>query len=130
MLERLDVYTFTKDWIKADQQNWEILKQVGERNGSNYNILDSSELDSISCQVLSQIDQIWLENSNGQFGYTAQIQVLRSLNSSLSSDQDRQRFISTVGWDQDPNNYPKGHFPRRRTEFPSLLNRLSRTGCL
>jgi hypothetical protein len=139
MFARLNAYTAAKNWVKADQQNWEILKQVGERDGSNYDILDASEIETISCQTINRLDQFWSANSNGKFGYRAQVSVMTALGAPqniLGSEQNRIfngkffLFLQAVGWTQEPVEYPQGYFPRRRTEFPTLLRHILRSGCL
>jgi GUN4-like len=77
MYERLEYFLANKQWQKADQQTWEIMRQVSS-SGRKLS-LDSQEIENFSCQDLTKIDQLWLKYSNNKFGLSVQEKVFQSL---------------------------------------------------
>ncbi|MEB3340783.1 serine/threonine-protein kinase [Okeania sp.] len=132
MYKHLDDFAAAGKWRKADQQNWQLINQVGDRDG-NYSYISKEEANNFSCSDLQRINQIWRERSNGKFGYTSQLEVIQENGDTLKAVRDEdvralRRFAIAVGWktgtDEDGNGYllqeenlkftidaPKGHLP-------------------
>jgi hypothetical protein len=58
-----------------------------------------AEMDTLSCSELKTIDQLWNVASNGQQGFSVQMNIFRALGS------DYRKMYSTVGWQKQlPSN--------------------------
>ena len=91
---------FRSKWRKADEQNWELLRQIGDQNGDLE--LSVSEVRQFSCHDFQWIEQIWSSNSAGKFGYHAQIKLIRDNGDTPEKVRDDvtayRRFALNVGW--------------------------------
>ncbi|MGD1702661.1 protein kinase domain-containing protein [Dapis sp. BLCC M229] len=144
MYNRLDALTEAGQWRKADRQNWELINQIGDRDG-DYSYISASEAEQFSCPNLQRINQIWTQRSKGRFGYTAQLQVIDENGDTLEAFREDvrawRRFTIAVGWktgtDKDDNGYlsdndlkftmnaPKGHLSTDDENFDLILTRAS-----
>ncbi len=144
MYNRLDALAEAGQWRKADRQNWQLINQIGDRDG-DYSYISVSEAEQFSCPDLQRINQIWTQRSNGRFGYTAQLQVIYGNEDNLEVFRDNvrawRRFAIAVGWktgtDKDDNGYlldkdlkftmdaPKGHLSTDDENFDLILIRAS-----
>ncbi len=144
MYTRLARFLAAGEWRNADQQTWELMKQVGDRNVSGG--LSESEIRDFSCPDLRQIDNLWVKFSNGRFGFSTQKDIYERLGGRYGDVPDIQqyrRFAIQVGWKEGDDttgtgyyNYndlqfssqaPTGHLP---THTVGLISYLSRNGCL
>ncbi len=134
MYDRLSEFLIAGQWQAADQQTWELIKQVAVKDG-NYGGLSFSELESLSCSDLRTIDKLWFEHSRGHFGLKVQKQIYESLaGNKLYADKIIfQSFALHVGWKKDIDgtkrehkkyseltfslNAPKGHLPALSSLF-------------
>jgi len=57
----------------ADIKTQDIILKLADKN--NDNILSLEEIESISCDELNKIDEIWKNNSNGKFGFSVQLKI-------------------------------------------------------
>ncbi|NES68099.1 MAG: protein kinase [Okeania sp. SIO2D1] len=142
MYNRLDALAEAGQWQKADRQSWQLINQVGARDG-DYSYISKSEAEKFSCPDLQRINQIWTQRSKGKFGYTAQLQVIDKNGDTLAAFRDDvrawRRFAIDVGWktgtDQDDDGYllkkelqftidaPKGHLSTDGYNFALILTR-------
>jgi serine/threonine protein kinase len=134
MYNRLSEFLVAEQWRGADEQTWELIKQIAVRDG-NYGGISFSELESLSCSDLSTIDKLWLQHSHGHFGFSVQKQIYESLaGKKLNADIVAfQSFALKVGWKEDTNytekeqkrysdltfslNSPRGHLPALSSLF-------------
>ncbi|MBW4528214.1 MAG: GUN4 domain-containing protein [Phormidium tanganyikae FI6-MK23] len=118
----------TKNWKEADQTTKKII--LGELNrydkyGSNDISLSQIEVEQV-CKHIKQLDQLWRDNSNGNFGFTAQAEIGRKIFSQLNmTDQSKlSTFVKKVGWQSlekdyneldfnfnSPTSKPRGYLP-------------------
>ena len=121
MYEQLSKFLGAEQWKEADQQTWELIKQVAVKDG-NYGGLSFSELESISCSDLKTIDNLWFKYSRGHFGLKVQKQIYESLaGNKLNTDRILFRsFALHVGWEQDVN-YPNQEY-KKYSELTFSLN--------
>lgn len=116
-----------QQWEKADQMTYDLMVMAGDKDKSGF--ITSTELEDIACEDLKTIDRLWLEYSQGQFGFSVQQQIYQSLGNPQDVDIDKYRqFSRQVGWVKggtlnDPDYYlyddlnfslsaPSGHLPR------------------
>jgi eukaryotic-like serine/threonine-protein kinase len=65
---QLETYLQNKQWQQADAETDKLLLKIaGEKSA-----LDAQSSQQISCKSLQKIDRLWLENSDGRFGFTPQ----------------------------------------------------------
>jgi hypothetical protein len=62
--------------------------------------IDSSSLQNFPCEVLSKIDQLWINNSGGKFGFSVQKQIYLNCkaNPFVKSGKTWDCFGDQVGW--------------------------------
>ena len=134
MYDRLSEFLVAEQWREADEQTWELIKQVAVRDG-NYGGISFSELESLSCSDLRIINNLWLQHSHGHFGFSVQRQIYESLaGKKLNPDTIAfQSFALQVGWKEDTDyakkehkhysdltfslNSPRGHLPALSSLF-------------
>lgn len=134
-------------WREADYETYEAMKRVGDRDHKGY--LDISDIQQFPCEDLKIIDQLWVNYSQGHFGFSVQKQIYVETGNPLDGEyhsETWQAFCERVGWQKDgkylfsqlkadPLYSPKGEFPlgvvvcvglvvRRIYFFSSLAQRL------
>ncbi len=142
MYNRFDAFAEAGQWRKVDRQNWQLINQIGDRDG-DYSYISEEEAKQFSCPDLQRINRIWTQRSNGRFGYTTQLQVIQENGDNLKVFQDNvqawRRFAIAVGWktgtDQDDDGYlsdnelqftidaPKGHLGTDGENFNLIITR-------
>ncbi|MGD1717665.1 GUN4 domain-containing protein [Dapis sp. BLCC M172] len=118
-------------WKEADMETENIMLQVANRKSEAW--LNPVSISKFPCSDLKKIDQLWVKNSNGYFGFTVQKPIyLETGNKPINFQEEAYKlFGKTVGWYQKdkwlkydqlafdfPENSPKGHLPaphRQRT---------------
>ena len=110
MYDRLFEFLVAGQWKAADQQTWELIKQVAVKDG-NYGGISFSELESLSCSDLRTIDNLWFEHSQGHFGLKVQKQIYETLaGKQLYADKIIfQSFALHVGWKTDTDSTDREH---------------------
>lgn len=89
-------YTQLQNLLKA-QKFKEADKETSDMmmfaaRGKKEGVLDSRDINNFPCQDLRTIDQLWVQNSNGCFGFSTQRQVYNQ------ADQDFGKFATQVEW--------------------------------
>jgi GUN4-like len=114
--------------------------------------LQAEDCRQLSCESLSEIDQLWVKYSNGRFGFSVQQRIWQSLGGTKSSGYDTfKSFGDRVGWSLEGNwrsqdnlifslNAADGHLPYCRewlnwgysnkvvNRFYALISRLEECG--
>ena len=122
MLKRLEEFLQQQDFSNADKQTWELMKQIA--NGGSTFYVTYDEIKNFSCSALRKMDNLWLEYSQGKFGYSVQKNIWQSIGGNSDADlKTFRRFAIKVGWktgsDLDATGYitysnprgPQGHYP-------------------
>ena len=113
-----------KDWKKADQETRDIVVKIANRDFEG-------NLTTLPREDLRTINQLWLDNSNGHFGFSVQKQIYLDLSKKVGD------FGEKVGWRREAgmfggifawksygwltfnlNNAPKGHLPAFPLDMP------------
>jgi hypothetical protein len=108
-------------WKEADSETRQVMSVVGKPKKPG--VLDKQSISNFPCQDLRTIDQLWLKNSNGRFGFSVQKRIYESLGG--TTDYNREIFLAlgdTVGWRKGINwlfirdmifdiTAPEGHLP-------------------
>ncbi len=88
-------------WKEADEETAWIFYQVMVKE--NYKSWDHL-LITFPCETLQEIDQFWLENSNGKFGISIQMKIYQSLGGTTEYNEEVwKNFGDRVGWKKGEN---------------------------
>ena len=96
------------DWRAADRRTWRLMLFIANREEERY--LDIPQFENFSCPDLKRMDELWVKNSRGNFGFSVQKKIWVKTGNRLGikpgdwNDSDTQnyyKFISAVGWYND-----------------------------
>ncbi len=86
-------------WQKADHETWKVMTlAVGKASGSH---LDDTDFNLLPCDDLKIIDQLWVEHSQGQFGFSIQKQIYLETGNPLDGlyhEETFRPFGTRVQW--------------------------------
>jgi uncharacterized caspase-like protein len=109
---RLSSLLIAGKWQDANVETMNLLLAKGK--------LEPDSIESFPCEVLSQIDRLWVENSDGKYGFSVQTKAYLEGSCILYDRQTLECFSNSVGWTKPGEgyaayfgeliNYP-GHFP-------------------
>ncbi len=123
-------------WKEADKETAQVMLLAAGRENEGW--LDVDSIDNFPCEDLRTINQLWLNYSNGKFGFSVQKEIYESLGGTREYNQQVwESFGDHVGWRKEGNwltydkltfnlNAPKAHLPwidYRRWWNSSLLSR-------
>ncbi len=109
-------------WKEADQETTAVMLQVCDRKEAGY--LSIQDLEAFPCPDLHTIDSLWLEYSQGRFGFSVQRHIWQTVGGTPEPDWNAWcRFGQCVGWYVKESwlwwndlafslNAPVGHLPR------------------
>ncbi|MBW4670858.1 MAG: AAA-like domain-containing protein [Cyanomargarita calcarea GSE-NOS-MK-12-04C] len=124
----LEYFLKGKQWQQADERTWEMMLFIANREKEGY--LDYTQIENFSCPVLKQIDNYWVQNSKGNFGFSVQKKIWVDTGNRLGikvedwNDNDINnylRFASAVGWyNEQPSS--SGEYVR----YEELIDRIKK----
>lgn len=99
--EQLSYYLATGMWEEADKETDRLMLQVAGREQQGY--LDLDDIRQFPCEDLRTIDQLWLQYSNGHFGFSVQKEIYLSVGGILEGNQanspfNKLLFLPPVRW--------------------------------
>ncbi|NEO98057.1 MAG: GUN4 domain-containing protein [Symploca sp. SIO2E9] len=86
------------EWKKADEETLAVMLQATSRETEGY--LDIESIENFPCTDLRTIDQLWVEYSDGRFGFSVQKRIVQSVGGEPGK-YDREiylKFAERVGW--------------------------------
>lgn len=84
-------------WEEADKETKKIMLKVANRLEEGW--LDVASIQNFPVQDLDTIDQLWVESSNGHFGFSVQRDIWETVEGNLdASDKIYEAFGNRVGW--------------------------------
>jgi len=110
-----------QEWTQANQETLALMLDLSGRKIKGW--LRVEDIEKIPYQDLQTIDQLWLEHSEGRFGFSTQKQILASVGGTKKLDYKTYcQFGDLVGWRCNGEwrtysdlintlNAPKGHLP-------------------
>jgi hypothetical protein len=127
-------------WKEADQETARQMCQVMGRQTEGW--LRVEDIEQFPCADLRAIDQLWVEHSNGKFGFSVQKKIWQQCGSPTAYNKKWENFGEAVGWRSRglmgigaewksnseltfDTSAPEGHFPVT-TIHHQLANRLGR----
>ncbi|MFM5995323.1 MAG: GUN4 domain-containing protein, partial [Dolichospermum sp.] len=133
---KLGDYLAQGKWKEADEETRRVMLCVGERE----KWLNVESIDNFPCADLRTIDQLWVDNSDGRFGFSVQKRIYQSLGGTRKLNTEIwEKFGDEVGWRKGGDwlyykditfdkKAPEGHLPvvgeEVVVEFSSLASRL------
>jgi GUN4-like/Caspase domain len=91
-------------WEEADRETLALMLQASNRQA--HGCLNEDSLKNFPCKDLRTIDELWVQASNGHFGFRVQKTIWEECGSPMSSGKDWDRFCIRVGWqDSSTNDY-------------------------
>jgi hypothetical protein len=119
------------NWKEADEETGKVMCRVAGRESEGW--LRREDIDNFPCEDLRTINQLWLNYSNGKFGFSVQKDIYESLGSTIKYNGEiedvevLEKFADSVGWRQGGgwltgrqltfnsavfnSAVPKGHLP-------------------
>ena len=83
-------------WREADKATYRLMISTCRKDpGKAFTVKD---LQIFPCEDLLTIDRLWVEASNGHFGFSVQKKIWEKCGSPMSYNDDYERFMETVGW--------------------------------
>ncbi len=83
-------------WKEADQQTFTVMFKAAGREKEG--CLDYTSIENFPCIDLRTIDQLWVEYSNGRFGFTVKKSIWERVG------KDYECFGNAIGWRQEKKN--------------------------
>ncbi|RCJ18535.1 hypothetical protein A6S26_28690 [Nostoc sp. ATCC 43529] len=117
LYEQLAYYLAAGMWQEADKETDRLMLQVAGREKQGYLGLD--DIRQFPCKDLRTIDQLWVQYSNGHFGFSVQKEIFLECGGILEGNQANWPFnkvlLLSLGWiyarfggrfmDRDDKNY-------------------------
>ena len=93
---RLEQLLKDGEWKEADQETYKLMIQTcGKDEGNGFSRKDFEEF---PCGDLLRIDRLWVEASNGHFGFSVQKKIWEECGSPMDYNDDYVKFWEKVGW--------------------------------
>ncbi|WP_354635371.1 GUN4 domain-containing protein [Planktothricoides raciborskii] len=122
----------TKQWQAADRETAAIMLKIAGKESAGR--LTGQDMQKFPCEELGRINQLWLDFSDGRFGFTVQKQIWEQVGGLVDSDDSETycRFADRVGWRKNGawldysqlrfnsnsnTTSPLGHLPRVMVVF-------------
>jgi GUN4-like len=119
---RLEGYLKAGQWKEANQETGKLLFQAAKKDKEGW--LDREAIDSIACDALSKMDELWLKNSDQRFGFSSQRKIYFECGGEIGKYNVKvwECFGDRVGWRLKDNwllpdeatfgfSAPVGHLP-------------------
>ncbi|MEH2395407.1 MAG: GUN4 domain-containing protein [Nostoc sp.] len=109
LLSELDYLMKQQRWREADSKNWQfILYSAGNKKQGSFDLY-FIDVKNFNCKDLKELDTLWVNNSNGYFGYSVQKKIYLASGNSLDFDWEKEEwknwnekgyndFAKSVGW--------------------------------
>ncbi|MGA7934951.1 MAG: GUN4 domain-containing protein [Kovacikia sp.] len=119
--QALENYLKNGQWEKADQETYRLMiTTVGKEDGQWF---EPEDLLTFPCEELRAIDGLWVQYSNGQFGFSVQKEIYLKCGGIPDGKYDKEtwdQFCHTTGWKVNDQRVsatyntsaPPGHLPR------------------
>ena len=88
-----------QQWREADQETRNLILSVAGRTEEGW--LDSESIQNFPCEVLVAIDELWVNHSNGRFGFSVQRKIWEEVGSPTEYNAQWAEFGDRVGWRKD-----------------------------
>lgn len=141
-LQEINYLTQTKKWKQADIKTWQFIIYLANGEKATQYI---NEIKTFSCSDIKKLDEIWVNNSKGRFGYSVQERIKNDLKvgnavnidwktrmMTRSDEKVWRKFGSILGWRTEKDwvdyneltfdlNQKQGHLPRGGSDGTSWI---------
>lgn len=119
----LDNLLAAENWQKADEETRFLMWNISNRGAPGSHFLDDGDIKKFPWQDLCIINQLWIEYSNGHFGFSVQKRIWQTIEVANERNFEVEKSLSRrVGWRTNDNwlsyseftfslNAAKGHLP-------------------
>lgn len=119
-LDKIEEILKQKNWAMADQETKQLLYEITSRQEEGF--LNIEHITEFPKYVWIKLDNLWIEHSNGKYGFSAQQRIWQSMGSPRYYIDGWEEFGKRVGWFingswiensevQYTNQALKGHLP-------------------
>ncbi|HHP7231143.1 MAG TPA: GUN4 domain-containing protein [Xenococcaceae cyanobacterium] len=116
---RLENLLVAQKWRQADEETYDLILKITNRVKEGW--LDYESMPKLPCEVLAEINQLWLKYSEGRFGFSVQKNIWQKLGGKIDYKTEcllgkHLGWRDAHGWlDSSHINYtlsaPVGHLP-------------------
>lgn len=96
------------NWEEADKETAKMMLKVANRETQDY--LDIEDIKNFPCSDLRTIDQLWVQYSDGRFGFSVQKRIYEE------QGKDWSKMVDAIEWSSSSTTYSiqaqRGHLPR------------------
>jgi hypothetical protein len=83
-------------WKEADKETYRLMiTTVGKEDGQGFS---RQNLEKFPCEDLLTIDRLWVDASNGHFGFSVQKEIWKKCGSPMDYNDNYRKFMEEVGW--------------------------------
>jgi len=94
--QKLEELMASGQWREADRETERVmLRTVGKEEGQ---YLDSEDLANFPCEELREIDRLWVEYSQGKWGFSVQKRIWQECGSPKEYGDEWEQFCDSVQW--------------------------------
>ncbi|WP_228039403.1 GUN4 domain-containing protein [Dolichospermum sp. LEGE 00240] len=90
LLNELDYLMQQNRWKDADQKNTTFILVSAKKEKQGY--LELNDIKNFNCKDLKAVDELWVKNSKGKFGFSVQKRIYLDTGNSLDFDWEKKRF--------------------------------------
>jgi len=86
-----------REWKKADETTRNLMLKLSNRNQEGW--LDKGDIEKLPWQDLRILDRLWIESSDGKFGFSIQKNIWQSIEVANQNDFEVEKTLGDrVGW--------------------------------
>ncbi|WP_232251506.1 GUN4 domain-containing protein [Oscillatoria acuminata] len=93
--QKLQQFLASGKWREADEETRRVMLQVAGREKERWLNLD--DINQFPCEDLRQIDGLWVQYSNGRFGFSVQKRIWQECGGKVDLETE-ERLADRVGW--------------------------------
>lgn len=93
---QLKIYLQNQQWQQGDQESDRIILEVAGESSA----LDQESINEFPCESLQTINELWISNSDGRFGFTPQKEAYLETDNELGeyTQSTYEAFGNQIGW--------------------------------
>ena len=126
--DQLEYYLDQRNWRKADEETaWLFYSVMIQRDYKDWYQLCREFPNT----TLNEIDRLWVNYSEGNFGFSTQKEIWESLGGDSDGDYDTwTHFEERLQWDAEIySDYPEGYFPTQYARRSSARGGIGSVSC-
>lgn len=94
-------YLASGRWKDADEEtSKQMLRLIGK---NSWVLVERSDIDNFPCEDLCTLDQLWVQYSNGKFGFSVQKNIWLEVGGKVDMIRSEKELADRVGWRKGGN---------------------------